>query len=288
MSGGVSEERMLRDVWLAAAAELEQAEIEDARFEAEVLLRHAVGLSRAQFYAALTDPIAAEALTAFRGAVSERTTRKPLAYITGTREFYRLEFQVTPDVLIPRPESELLVDTALDHLRKSRVRSALVADVGAGSGAIGIAIAKHRRGVEVVCSDVSREALRVARNNAERLLRRPKLSFVQADLLTALQGPFHCVVANLPYIPEDRLPQLEPEVGEHEPRLALTPGTSGSALILRLLTQLQSRWRRTGWRCWKSIRVRRRRSRRRRDRCCRMRKWTCWRISRSARGRFGS
>ena len=95
------------------------------------------------------------------------------------------------------------MDTALDHLRKSRVRSALVADVGAGSGAIGIAIAKHRRGVEVVCSDVSREALRVARNNAERLLRRPKLSFVQADLLTALQGPFHCVVANLPYIPED-------------------------------------------------------------------------------------
>ena len=114
---------------------------------------------------------------------------RPLAYITGTREFYRLEFRVTPDVLIPRPESELLVDAALDHMRQARIRTAQVADVGAGSGAVGIALAKHRRGINLICSDVSRDALLVARDNARRLLRRPNASFVQGDLLTPLPGP---------------------------------------------------------------------------------------------------
>ncbi len=232
---------ILRDVWLAAAAELEAAGIDDARFEAEVLLRHATGLTRAQLYASLTDEVDAAAQTRFQTTLAERTARTPLAYITGTREFYRLEFRVTPDVLIPRPESELLVDAALDHMRQARMRTALVADVGAGSGAVGIALAKHRRGVNLICSDVSRDALLVARDNAQRLLRRPSASFVQGDLLTPLPGPFHCVVANLPYIPEERLDELEPEVAEHEPRIALTPGTKGTELILRLITQLPSR-----------------------------------------------
>ncbi len=232
---------ILRDVWLAAAAELESAEIDDARFEAEVLLRHATGLTRAQLYASLTDEIDPAAQQRFQTALAERTTRKPLAYITGTREFYRLEFRVTPDVLIPRPESELLVDAALDHMRQARIRTAQVADVGAGSGAVGIALARHRRGVQLVCSDVSRDALLVARDNAQRILRRPRAEFVQGDLLTPLPGPFHCVVANLPYIPEERIGDLEPEVSDHEPRIALTPGTSGTELILRLITQLPSR-----------------------------------------------
>ncbi len=232
---------ILRDVWLAAAAELEAVEIDDARFEAEVLLRHATGLTRAQLYASLTDEIDPAAQQRFQTALAERTTRKPLAYITGTREFYRLEFRVTPDVLIPRPESELLVDAALDHMRQARIRTAQVADVGAGSGAVGIALARHRRGVQLVCSDVSRDALLVARDNAQRILRRPRAEFVQGDLLTPLPGPFHCVVANLPYIPEERIGDLEPEVSDHEPRIALTPGTSGTELILRLITQLPSR-----------------------------------------------
>ncbi len=231
----------LRDVWMAAATELELAQIDDARFEAEVLLRHATGLTRAQLYASLTEEIDPGARQRFQAAIAERTTRKPLAYITGTREFYRLEFRVTPDVLIPRPESELLVDAALDHMRQARIRTAQVADVGAGSGAVGIALAKHRRGIQLICSDVSRDALLVARDNAQRLLRRPNAAFVQGDLLTPLPGPFHCVVANLPYIPEERIDELEPEVADHEPRIALTPGTRGTELILRLITQLPSR-----------------------------------------------
>ena len=131
----MSEGRILRDVWIEAASQLEAAGIEDARFEAEVLLRHATSLSRAQLYASLVDPIDPATLKRFQQAIDERGGRTPLAYITGTREFYRLEFRVTPDVLIPRPETELLVDTALDHLRRARIRTAQVADVGAGSGA---------------------------------------------------------------------------------------------------------------------------------------------------------
>ena len=231
----------LRDVWLSAAELLEEAGIDDARFEAEVLLRHAIGRNRAQFYAALTEPMTKQDFTRFFSTVRERIERRPLAYITGAREFYRLEFRVTPDVLIPRPESELLVDTALDHLRKSRVRGARLADVGAGSGALGIAIAHHRRGARLVATDISAAALGVARENARRLLRRATAEFVQGDLLTPLNGLFHCIVANLPYIPEERLAGLEPEVAQHEPRRALTPGTAGTELQLRLLTQLRPR-----------------------------------------------
>ena len=240
MSGG-DEIVNLRDVWMSAAELLEKAGLADARFEAEVLLRHATNRNRAQFYAALTDPMTKRDFNRFFELVEERIERRPLAYITGAREFYRLEFRVTPDVLIPRPETELLVDTALDHLRQTRVRGAQIADVGAGSGAVGIAIAHHRRGARLVATDISAAALSVARGNADRLLRRSSAHFVQGDLLTPLQGLFHCVVANLPYIPEERLAQLEPEVAQHEPRQALTPGTSGTELQLRLLTQLRPR-----------------------------------------------
>lgn len=241
MSGGGDEIVNLRDVWMSATQLLEKAGIGDARFEAEVLLRHATSRNRAQFYATLTDPMTKRDFDRFFELLEERIERRPLAYITGSREFYRLEFRVTPDVLIPRPESELLVDTALDHLRKARVRGARIADVGAGSGAVGIAIAHHRRGARLVATDISADALSVARENAARLLRRASADFVQGDLLTPLQGAFHCIVANLPYIPEERLPQLEPEVAQHEPRQALTPGRNGAALQLRLLTQLRPR-----------------------------------------------
>ena len=233
--------RILRDAWMEAAAELEGAGIADARFEAEVLLRHATGLSRAELYARLTDEIGEADAAKLRRAVGERSGRTPLSYITGSREFYRLEFEVTPEVLIPRPESELLVDAALDHLKRGRIRSGRIVDVGCGSGALGIALAKQARRMELVCTDVSREALEVARRNAGRLLPRRRPEFVQADLLGGVEGAFQCIVANLPYVPEERLAELEPEVAEREPRIALTPGPDGTEMILRLVAQLASR-----------------------------------------------
>ena len=231
----------LRDVWMEAAKRLEDAGVEDARFEAEVLLRHAAAKSRAELYANLTESLDSGALRDFEATLARRIQREPLAYITGNREFYKLDFEVTPDVLVPRPESELLVEAALDHLRRLRVRRAAVVDVGTGSGAIGIAIVKNRRDARLVGIDVSREALLVARRNAQRLIPRRPGDWIQGDLLTPINGPVDCVVANLPYVPEGRLAELEPEVAEHEPRQALTHGTTGTELILRLLTQLGSR-----------------------------------------------
>ena len=231
----------LRDVWMEAAARLEKAGVEDSRFEAEVLLRHAVRKTRAELYANLTDPIDAAVQARFQEALARRIGREPLAYITGTREFFKLEFEVNPEVLVPRPESEILVEAALDHLRRLRVRRASVVDVGTGSGAIGIAIAKNRRDARLLGVDASRDALVVARRNGQRLIPRRPGQWLQGDLLTAVQGPLDCIVANLPYIPSDRLPELEPEISEHEPRQALIPGPAGTELILRLLTQLGTR-----------------------------------------------
>ena len=241
MTAADAEVRILRDVWMSAAAELEQAGIADARFEAEVLLRHATGLSRAQLYANLADTLAEDAGAKLRDALAQRSGRKPLAYITRTREFYRLEFEVSPDVLIPRPESELIVDTALDHLKRARIRNGRIADVGCGSGALGIAVARNARRMGLLCTDISREALGVAARNAGKLLPRRRPELVQADLLSGVLGPFQCIVANLPYIPEERLQTLEPEVARNEPRVALTSGKSGTELNLRLVAQLASR-----------------------------------------------
>lgn len=233
---------ILRDVWMNGATRLKAAGIEDARFEAEVLLRHACHRSRADLYANLQEPLDAAAQREFEAILARRSEREPLAYITGHREFFGLDLHVTPAVLIPRPESELVVETALAALRRQRLRDALVVDVGTGSGALGIAIAKNRRGARLVGVDNSREALDVAVENANRLIPRARRYWIQADLLTTLAGPIDCVVANLPYIPEERLPGLEPEVAEHEPRMALvTADQTGSELILRLLTQLGRR-----------------------------------------------
>lgn len=231
----------IRDVWMAATERLEAAEIADARFETEVLLRHYSDRSRAKFYAHLEDVLEAETLARFESALARRLQREPVAYITGHREFYKLDIHVTPDVLIPRPESELLVETALGHLREQRVRRARIVDVGTGSGAIGLAILRGRRDARLLGVDVSAAALRVAQENAQRLTPRRWHDWVQGDLLTPVRGPVECVVANLPYVPAARVPQLAPEIHRYEPRLAVTPGTVGSELILRLVTQLGTR-----------------------------------------------
>ena len=229
----------LRDSWMDGAERLQRAGVDDARFEAEVLLRHVSGRTRAGLYASLAETVDPAAQLEFEAALARRAKREPLAYIIGRREFYGLDFEVTPDVLIPRPDSELLVETALEALKKQRARQALVVDVGTGSGALGIAIAKHRRGVRLVGVDSSRAALTVAAKNAARLIPKSSPHWLQADLLTPLVGPIDCVVANLPYVSDAALPLLAPEIADYEPRQALvTPGGTGADLILRLVTQL--------------------------------------------------
>ncbi len=219
-----------------AAAQLEQAGVEDAGLEAEVLLREAAGLDRAHLLADLADAAPAVVSDRLEPLLRRRLAREPLAYITGHREFFDLDLLCSPEALIPRPETELLVELALQ--RAARLASPpLVVDAGTGNGAIAVAMAVNLPGARVLAVDLSRPALCLARRNAHRHHVAGRVRCLQCDLLAPLRGKFDLVLANLPYVKEDDWPSLAPEIREHEPRPALVAGPAGTEVIERLLGQ---------------------------------------------------
>ena len=234
----------------AAETRLRAAAIDDARLEAELLLRHALGLSREALLARLREPLPPEAQTAFEALLRRRLAREPTAYIVGHKEFYGLKLLCTPAALIPRPETELLVEEAIDWLqgRSSRSSTAdprpLVADVGTGNGAIAVALAVRVPEARILATDTSRPALTLARRNANAHGVAERIAFLQGDLLTPLRGPcpagrrgFDLIVANLPYVPTRLYRKLAPELRQHEPEAALHAGVRGPALIEALLAR---------------------------------------------------
>ena len=223
-----------------ATKELQAAGIEDASLEAEVLLRHTLRLDRAHLYARLQEDLSPADQAAFRSLLARRLAHEPPAYIVGHREFYGLDFETTSAALIPRPETELLVDAALAHLRRRPVRP-LIVDVGTGNGAIAVALAVHLPLAILLAVDLSREALAVAARNARRHGVEGRVSLLQADLLAPLARPADVIVANLPYVRSADWEALPPEIREHEPRLALDGGPGGLREIGRLLEQAPSR-----------------------------------------------
>jgi release factor glutamine methyltransferase len=211
------------------------AGIEDASFEAEYLVRNASGLTREQFF--LAPDLDRAALEQLERAAVRRVAREPANYISGTREFWGLEIGVGPAVLVPRPETELLVELALDEARD--IESPLILDVGTGSGCIAVALAHELgRSARIVAMDVSNEALAVAAANARK--HNAPVSFVRGDLAGATRRA-DIVLANLPYIPSFEIDLLEPEVSQWEPRVALDGGADGFELIRRLLHDCASR-----------------------------------------------
>ena len=173
----------------------------------------------------------------FESLVSRRVRAEPLAYITGSREFWSLEFRVTPDVLIPRPETEHLVETVLDFMA-SRSGPCRVLEVGTGSGAIAVSLAKECARAEVWATDVSAPALDVARGNARRHGVEPRIHWLQGDLLSPVQGLpgcFDVLVSNPPYIPSGEIARLQRDVREWEPALALDGGVDGMDFYRGLL-----------------------------------------------------
>lgn len=227
---------------------LRAAGIEDARLEAEVLLRHALGLDRAALFARLHEPIA-QRHRQYDRLLRRRLSHEPTAYIVGHREFWGLELECTPAALIPRPETELLVEEAI-RLVGSGVKgqgACEIVDVGTGNGAIAVALAVSLPAARIVAVDVSRGALALARRNASRHGVADRVSLVQGDLLSPLGRPADLIVANLPYVPSDRWGALAPEIREHEPRAALDGGPGGTTLLERLLTQAPACLRRPGW-----------------------------------------
>jgi release factor glutamine methyltransferase len=216
--------------------------IEDAPLESELLLRHALKISRVQLYLDINQELSPEQEETFRSLIKRRLNNEPTAYITGHREFYGLDFYVNPDVLIPRPESELLVEKALNLAQRRAVSS--IAEIGTGCGAIAISLALNLPGARIHATDISARALKVALTNCEKHGVEDKVYLLQGDMLNPLPKPVDLIIANLPYIRESELP-LVPSANV-EPLLALNGGTDGLEKIYRLCRQLNGKLHPTG------------------------------------------
>jgi release factor glutamine methyltransferase len=220
------------------------------RLDAEILLAEACGCERIQLYTAFGDEPSEPARIAFRELVRRRAEHTPVAHLVGYREFYSLTFRVTPDVLIPRPETELLIVELADLAGEAAAGRPLeIADVGTGSGIIAVCAVKHVPDCRVTAIDLSPAALQVAHANAQNLEAAGAIEFVQSDLLDAVppQRRFHFIVSNPPYISESEMLGLAPEVRDHEPRLALAAGEHGTSVIERLIPQAAERLHPGGW-----------------------------------------
>lgn len=208
-----------RKVLAEAAAELERAGVPSPRVDAEWLLADALGVSRTALYADGAEALSAAVLRAFRDSVARRATREPLAYVLGEWGFRNLTLNVDENVLIPRPETEVLVERCLALL--APLAEPCVLDIGVGSGAIALAIADEHPGARVVATERSAAALAVAEENRARIAAGDRVELVEGELFAGLEGPFDLVVSNPPYVDPGELEALEPEVRLYEPHEAL-------------------------------------------------------------------
>jgi release factor glutamine methyltransferase len=206
---------------------------DEAALDARLLAQHVLGWDAARLLTHGDADAPADFAGCYERLVARRVEREPLAYITGRREFWNLSIEVSPAVLIPRPETELLVEAALDHFCRSTDMRVL--DLCTGSGCLAVALAREFRVADVVASDISDEALAVARINVTRYQLDRRVACVKADLLDGVEGPFDLIVSNPPYVPATDVRDLQPEVRRFEPHSALFAGANGLEVITRLL-----------------------------------------------------
>ena len=222
-----------------ASARLLKAGVDDPRLEAEVLLGHALDVEREELFGKLREPLGLQPQASYETFVDRRMAHEPTAYIIGHREFFGLEFACSPAALIPRPDTELLVETAIDQLR---ARGAVLAvDVGTGSGAIAVSLATHMPQARIVATDISAGALALAQRNALAHCVDGRIVFIRGSLFEPLSGRFDLITANLPYIPSRTYNALPPEIREHEPEPALRAGRRGTVMIEAMLAQAVDR-----------------------------------------------
>jgi len=220
------------------ARRLAEAGVENPRLEAEVLVRTAAGISHERLHAHPELVLSPNARDSLAALTARRARREPLPYVLGEVEFYSLTFRVTPAALVPRPETEILVEEAVRRAREFDAR--LLLDVGAGSGAIAVVLARELPGARVLAVDVSLEALRLTRENAARHGVADRVLLANGDLLSALDVEADAIVANLPYVESGVLSSLQPEVRDFEPRGALDGGYDGLEVVRRFAAQLSS------------------------------------------------
>ncbi len=220
-----------------SAGYLEEKGCASPRLDAEVLLGHVLGLDRLSLYLNFDKPLTSQEVAAYRQLIGRRGQRVPVAYLTGQREFYSLPLLVTEDVLIPRPETEFVVEKVLELLEPGR--PAHILDLGTGSGAIAVALACQDPEFKITAVDISPAALKVARANAQRLEVDGQITFVESDLFQNISGTFHVICSNPPYIKRDELSGLAPEVAA-EPAIALDGGADGLDFYRRIMSQAAS------------------------------------------------
>lgn len=220
------------------------------RLDAEILLAHARGCQRIQLYTAYDEPLTDAIRTTMRELVQRRAQAEPVAYLVGHREFFSLDFRVTHDVLIPRPDTETLVMAIIDGIQRLSTtpvesgqpqQEIRILDMCTGSGCVAISVARHCQtsgaNVRVVATDLSPAALAVARENAARHHVEDRVEFREGDLFAAIEpgSRFAIIASNPPYVPTDEIDKLDPEVARHEPRTALDGGPSGFVVMDRLI-----------------------------------------------------
>ena len=220
-----------------------QRGFETARLDAEVLLAEARGCQRIELYTAFDASPDEQSLTAFRELVRRRAEGTPVAYLVGHKEFYSLNFRVSPDVLIPRPETEFVVIAVLDLLKRGPQqidrKTVRIADIGTGSGILAVTLARHVPAARLIAVDNSPAALQIASANAREHGVQDRIEFVPSDLLAGLpsETQFDYIVSNPPYVTTDEYAALSPQVRNYEPRQALEAGQQGTDIIGRLIPQ---------------------------------------------------
>jgi release factor glutamine methyltransferase len=213
---------------------------DQAGLDARLLAQSILGWSTERLLVSGSEPAPDDFARVFDTRLGRRVNREPLAYILGHKEFWGLAFEVSDAVLIPRPETELIVETALD-LYEDADRRLAVADVCTGSGCIAIALSRERPAARVIATDISNEALVVAARNAARHGVADRVGFRRANLLDGIAGPFDLILCNPPYVREPDRPTLQPEVRDHEPGVALFGGSDGLTVIARVIAEAPER-----------------------------------------------
>ena len=235
----------LRKLWIQTKKELDSSNINDSIIESEVILRNVLNLDRNNFFATLDKNIPTKQKLQIQNHLKRRLSGVPLSYITNNREFFGINFFVNKNVLIPRQESELLVEKVISFCKKNTKKQFNIIDVGTGSGAIGISIAKHLNNVNIIASDISDKALQIAKKNANLVNVNQKMSFINSNLLEKLKSPVDVIVANLPYLCSSEIEKLSPEV-QNEPKIALFAECKGISLIKKLVEQAPNHLKKNG------------------------------------------
>tara|TARA_B100000686_G_scaffold131525_1_gene138462 strand:+ start:1685 stop:2554 length:870 start_codon:yes stop_codon:yes gene_type:complete len=228
---------------------LESNDIEDSAYESRLLLAHSLNINIEETFL-IDGGLTQENESSYKSMISRRALGEPSAYIIGYTEFFGEIFHVDSRVLIPRPETELLVDNIAKYLNtesKKTLPSMKIVDIGTGSGCIAISLAKLFPQIKLLATDISKESLELAKSNAENHGVVDQVAFCENDILENIEGPFDIIVSNPPYINSEGIPFIQREIREHEPQIALDGGVSGTDILFRLIKQANDKLSKDGY-----------------------------------------